>query len=59
MTHLPLPPSAIAPRVESQYFAINRTGGCWDHIRQTRRVGVYIPGELAKPEPELLVILES
>ena len=59
LAHIPVPPSAISARVESQYFAISRTGPCWDHIVQTRRVGVYIPGDLPNPEIELLVILES
>lgn len=59
LTHLEVPPSGVSPKVESQYFAISRTGPCWDHIVQTRRVGVYIPGEIPKPEIELLVFLES
>ena len=59
LTHVPVPPSAVARRVESQYFALSRTGPCWEHIVQTRRVGIYIPGEIPDPEIELLVILES
>jgi len=59
LTHIPVPPSAISPRVESQYFAISRTGPCWDHILQTRRVGVYLPGEIPSPRVELLVVLEN
>jgi type VI secretion system protein ImpJ len=59
LTHLPVPPSAVASRVESQYFGISRAGPCWDHIVKTRRVGIYVPGDLPQPEIELLVILES
>jgi type VI secretion system protein ImpJ len=59
LSHLPVPPSAVAPKIESQYFGISRTGKAWEQIVQTRRVGVYIPGELPNPEVELLVILES
>jgi type VI secretion system protein ImpJ len=59
LTHLSVPPSAVSPRVESQYFAISRTGPCWDHIVQTRRVGIYVPGEIPSPQVELLVVLES
>jgi len=59
LTHLPVPPSAVSPRVESQYFAISRAGPCWDHILQTRRVGIYVPGEIPSPRVELLVVLES
>ncbi|HUI41692.1 MAG TPA: type VI secretion system baseplate subunit TssK, partial [Terriglobia bacterium] len=50
LTHLPTPPSAIAPRVESQYFGVSRSGPCWEHIVKTRAVGVYVPGELPNPQ---------
>ncbi len=59
LTHVPVPPSAVARRVESQYFSVSRAGPCWDHIVQTRHVGIYVPGEIPNPEIELLVILES
>lgn len=59
LTHLPAPPSAVAPRVEHQYFGLAKAGPCWDHIVQTREIGVYVPGELPSPEIELHVILES
>ena len=59
MSHLPVPPSAISARLDTQYFAINRGGPCHDHINQTRQVGLYVPGEIPDPELELLVILES
>ena len=59
LTHLPTPPSAISARVDVQYFSITRSGPCWDHIVQSRLVGVYVPGELPEPELELSIILES
>ena len=59
LTHMSVPPSAVSARVESQYFAISRTGPCWDHIVQTRRVGIYIPGDIPSPQVELLVVLEN
>jgi type VI secretion system protein ImpJ len=59
LTHLQVPPSAIATKVDSQYFSVNRAGPCWEHIVQTRKVGVYVPGELPSPEMELIVILDS
>jgi type VI secretion system protein ImpJ len=58
LTHLPVPPAAIPARVDTQYFSMDRSGPCWEHILQTRQVGVYVPGELPAPELELLVILE-
>jgi type VI secretion system protein ImpJ len=59
LTHLPVPPSAIAPRVEHQYFGVSKVGTCWEHIVQTRRVGVYVPGDLPAPELELVVLPEQ
>jgi type VI secretion system protein ImpJ len=59
LTHLPVPPTAISARVETQYFGVTKAGPCWDHIVQSKRVGIYVPGELPAPELELLVILES
>lgn len=59
LMHQPAPPPAISPRVETQYFAINKAGPCWDHIEATRSVGVYVPGELTNPRIELFIILEG
>lgn len=59
LTHLPVPPPAISARVETQYFGISKSGPCWDHMAQTRRIGVYVPGEIPQPEIEILVVLES
>ena len=59
LSHRQVPPAAIAAKVDSQYFLINRAGPCWEHIMKTRNVGVYVPGELPSPQVELIVLLES
>lgn len=59
LAQLPVPPSAISTKVDAQYFSVSKGGPCWDHIVQTRQVGVYVPGELPDPTMELLVVLES
>jgi len=59
MAHLPVPPAAIPVRVETQYFGLTKSGPCWDHLVQTRKVGVYVPGEIPTPELELLVVLDA
>jgi type VI secretion system protein ImpJ len=59
LKHLEVPPTAISAKVESQYFTISRSGPCWEHIMQSRNVGVYVPGEVPSPQMELVVILES
>jgi type VI secretion system protein ImpJ len=59
LTHLPSPPPALAARVDAHYFSISRAGPCWDHIVETREVGVYVPGDLPGAELELLVLLQT
>jgi type VI secretion system protein ImpJ len=59
LIHLPVPPSAIRSRVDAQYFAVTCKGPCWESVSQTRQIGLYIPGDLPDPKPELYVILES
>ncbi len=59
LTHLPVPPSAVAPKVDCQYFGVSKGGPCWEHLVKTREAGVYVPGEFPQPEIGLHVILES
>jgi type VI secretion system protein ImpJ len=42
---------------DMQYFSVDTSGGCWEHILQTRTVGIYIPGEIADPEFTLTAIV--
>jgi type VI secretion system protein ImpJ len=58
MTHLPVAPSSIPAKIDYQYFSVSKAGPCWDHIVQTRHIGVYVPGDLPNPSLELLVVLE-
>ena len=59
LSHISVPPPALSPKIEYQYFAIDKSGPCWEHMVKTRLVGVYVPGELPDPEIELSVLLES
>jgi len=59
LKHLSAVPAQIAAKVESQYFVINRSGPCWDHMVQTRQIGIYIPAELPAPELSLVVLLDG
>jgi type VI secretion system protein ImpJ len=59
LNHLSVPPPQIAARVESQYFAVNRGGPCWESIVQTRQVGIYVPAEIPNPELSLIVLLDE
>jgi len=59
LSHIPVPPPSLSPKIEFQYFAIDKSGPCWEHMVKTREIGLYVPGELPDPEIELSVILES
>jgi type VI secretion system protein ImpJ len=64
LQHLPNPPSAVSPRLGTEYFTVGRTGShttqvCWGAISQTHEVGVYVPAALAGAALELLVVLEG
>jgi type VI secretion system protein ImpJ len=59
LTHQQVPPSAIRASADMQYFAIDTSGACWEHILQTKHVGIYIPGEIADPEFTLTAIVET
>ena len=59
LTHVPIPPAALAPRVMNQYFTVSRSGPCWDHICDSKRVGIYVPSDIPSPQIELLVLLDS
>lgn len=59
LVHLPVPPAALSPKVELQYFAISKAGPCWNHIVESRQVGLYVPDDLPHAVVELHVILES
>ncbi len=58
LLHLPVPPSAIRAEADKQYFSLELSGPCWDHIQGTRRVGVYVPGEILNPEFDLSILVE-
>ncbi|MGJ5817086.1 type VI secretion system baseplate subunit TssK [Paludibaculum fermentans] len=59
MAHLPMPPSSVPMRVESQYFSVSKSGPFWDNIMVTRRVGIYVPAELPEPDLKLFVVLDA
>jgi type VI secretion system protein ImpJ len=59
LTHLPAPPSGIAPRADTQYFVIEQSGPCWEAIQRTKEVGVYLPEAFTNAELELKVLLPT
>ena len=59
LTHIPVRPPSVPSLPETQYFSVSRTGPCWEHIVQTRRVGIYVPVEIPKPDLRLFVDIGS
>ena len=59
LNHLSVAPVQIQTSVESQYFSVQRSGPCWEHIVQTRQVGVYVPAEIPAPQLSLIVLLDE
>jgi type VI secretion system protein ImpJ len=59
LTHLQVPPAAIRAVADMQYFSVDTSGACWEHILRTKNVGIYIPGEIADPEFTLTAIAET
>jgi type VI secretion system protein ImpJ len=59
LTHLQAPPSALRTSADMQYYSIDTAGPCWQHILESKSVGIYIPDEIADPEFTLTVIVEQ
>lgn len=68
LEHEPNPPSAISPRVGTQYFHVRTNVGankegtapwvCWQRMNTESKVGVYVPAAIPEVELDLIVLLE-
>lgn len=59
LTHVPTPPASISPRLDRQYFSIAAAGPCWESLRESCEVGVYVPDALPGAELELRILVEK
>jgi type VI secretion system protein ImpJ len=59
LLHLPVPPAALHAQADMHYFSISLSGACWQHILQTKQVGVYVPGDLGDATFDLTIIMET
>jgi type VI secretion system protein ImpJ len=59
LMHLPVPPAALHAQADMHYFSISLSGACWQHILQTKQVGVYLPGDLGDATFEITIITET
>jgi type VI secretion system protein ImpJ len=55
--HLPSPPSAVPAKLDNQYFGLVQSGTLWEGIAQARALSVFVPGEIADPKMEMLIVL--
>ena len=59
LDHLPFPPKEVTPRSDTQYFAIERSGPCWDTIVSTQEIGVYVPDAIPNAYVELNIMVDA
>src|SRR6185503_8101466 len=59
LDHLPFPPAQISPRSDTQYFAIERTGACWNTIVSSKEMGVYVPDAIPEVQLDLSIVIEG
>jgi type VI secretion system protein ImpJ len=59
LEHVPSPPAGIAPRVDTQYFLVSRSGPCWEAIQKTREIGIYVPAVFRNVELDLRIMLQG
>jgi type VI secretion system protein ImpJ len=57
LRHLPTPPSAVPVQLDNEYFSLVQSGPLWEALVRARALSVFIPGEIANPKMELLVVL--
>jgi len=56
-THIPIPPTGIAPKTDLIYFELTMTGGCASSIAKTQDIGVYVPEAIPGAYVEVAVLL--
>ncbi|HWA59096.1 MAG TPA: type VI secretion system baseplate subunit TssK [Gemmatimonadales bacterium] len=59
LEHVPSAPAGIAPRVDTQYFLISRSGPCWEAIQKTKEIGIYVPEIFRNVELDLRIMMQG
>ena len=59
LTHIQTAPKEIPAKVDYSYFSVTQAGPCWAPLVKSRKLMLYVPGDIPSPEMELLVILDS
>lgn len=55
--HIPIPPSAIAPKLDLTYFEFTMTGGCAASLAKTQELGVYVPEAIPGAYLEVAILV--
>lgn len=55
--HIPVPPSALAPKPGLTYFELQMSGPCAVSLKESREMGVYVPEAIPGAYLELAVLL--
>lgn len=56
---LPAPPAAISARPGTVYFGVQLEGPCWEALRKTKEVSVYVPDVFRDVSLELFVVASA
>jgi type VI secretion system protein ImpJ len=59
LTHLPVPPTAISPRSDAQYFVIAQGGEFWNGVVDSKDIAAYVPDGVPDADLTLCIVLES
>jgi type VI secretion system protein ImpJ len=57
LRHTPAPPPAVPVKMDHQYFSLGQSGALWEGVTQSRTINVFVPGEIASPKLELVIVL--
>lgn len=57
LTHVQSPPSALPVKMKYQYFTLNQSGAAWETVARARNFAAHVPGEIPKPQMELVILL--
>jgi type VI secretion system protein ImpJ len=57
LTHMVKPPASVPIKLNYQYFSLNQSGSAWENIGRARNLAAFVPGDIANPQMELIILL--
>src|SRR5262249_16704362 len=49
-------PQAVRMKLGNQYFTLGQIGEFWQHVKQSRSIAVFAPGDIRDPKLELIIV---